>query len=274
MDSSSSEQRTPRRHGDNSLPAIHQPSSQLTDPLPSSELEDPYAEAEHGEGSVEVIDDIVNETRDLWATLRNRNRRQYNIAAFLKSWCRDRDNKTALLADALTDKDVREALEQRGVTITLASDNTIFDTRQLRREMRILSQNPGFGEFKPYDNIKETDNKISEVSNTQWLESTLRDAWPTMKRDAPRLVAFLSQMLVNWSSGARAISRSVGSLIPMSRAGSMRLASGAIFLHSCRRTWTILSWSIGVSLTQSNAVMHATTLSARSQLSLFTNARL
>jgi hypothetical protein len=38
--------------------------------------------------------------------------------------------------------------------------------------------------------------------------------------------------------------------------------------------WTILSWSIGVSLTQSNAVMHATTLSASSQLSLFTNARL
>ena len=72
MDSSSSEQRSPRRHGDNSLPAIHQPSSQLTDPLPSSELEDPYAEAEHEERPVEVIDNIVDETRDLWATLRNR----------------------------------------------------------------------------------------------------------------------------------------------------------------------------------------------------------
>ena len=108
MDSSSSEQRSPRRHGDNSLPAIHQPSSQsLSDPLPSSELDDPYAEAEPGEGSVEVIDDIVNETRDLWATLRNRNRRQYNIAAFLKSWCSDRGPKTALLADALANRTIR-----------------------------------------------------------------------------------------------------------------------------------------------------------------------
>jgi len=147
MDSSSSEQRSPRRHGDNSLPAIHQPSSQLTDPLPSSELEDPYAEAEHEdpyaeaeheERPVEVIDNIVDETRDLWATLRNRSRRQYNIATFLKSWCSDRGYKSALLADALADKDVREALKQRGVTITLASDNTIFDTRQLRKEMRTL----------------------------------------------------------------------------------------------------------------------------------------
>jgi len=136
MDSSSSEQRSPRRHGDNSLPAIHQPSSQLTDPLPSSELEDPYAEAEHEERPVEVIDNIVDETRDLWATLRNRSRRQYNIATFLKSWCSDRGYKSALLADALADKDVREALKQRGVTITLPSDNTIFDTRQLRKEMR------------------------------------------------------------------------------------------------------------------------------------------
>ena len=207
MDSSSSEQRSPRRHGDNSLPAIHQPSSQLTDPLPSSELEDPYAEAEHEdpyaeaeheERPVEVIDNIVDETRDLWATLRNRSRRQYNIATFLKSWCSDRGYKSALLADALADKDVREALKQRGVTITLASDNTIFDTRQLRKEMRTLSQNPGFGEFKPYDDTKETANKISEVSSTQWLDSTLSGAWPTMQRDAPRLVAFLSQMLVNW----------------------------------------------------------------------------
>jgi hypothetical protein len=206
MDSSSSEQRSPRRHGDNSLPAIHQPSSQLTDPLPSSELEDPYAEAEHEdpyaeaeheERPVEVIDNIVDETRDLWATLRNRSRRQYNIATFLKSWCSDRGYKSALLADALADKDVREALKQRGVTITLASDNTIFDTRQLRKEMRTLSQNPGFGEFKPYDDTKETANKISEVSSTQWLDSTLSGAWPTMQSNAPRLVAFLSQMLVN-----------------------------------------------------------------------------
>ena len=136
MDSSSSEQRSPRRHGDNSLPAIHQPSSQLTDPLPSSELEDPYAEAEHEERPVEVIDNIVDETRDLWTTLRDRNRCQYNIATFLKSWCSDRGHKSALLADALADKDVREALKQRGVTITLPSDNTIFDTRQLRKEMR------------------------------------------------------------------------------------------------------------------------------------------
>ena len=127
MDSSSSEQRSPRRHGDNSLPAIHQPSSQLTDPLPSRELEGPYAEAEHEERPVEVIDNIVDETRDLWATLRNRSRRQYNIATFLKSWCSDRGYKSALLADALADKDVREALKQRGVTITLASDNTIFE---------------------------------------------------------------------------------------------------------------------------------------------------
>jgi len=185
MDSSSSEQRSPRRHGDNSLPAIHQPSSQLTDPLPSSELEDPYAEAEHEERPVEVIDNIVDETRDLWATLRNRSRRQYNIATFLKSWCSDRGYKSALLADALADKDVREALKQRGVTITLASDNTIFDTRQLRKEMRTLSQNPGFGEFKPYDDTKETANKISEVSSTQWLDRTLSDAWPTMQSNAP-----------------------------------------------------------------------------------------
>jgi len=131
QESSSAEadqQRTPRRQGVNNLQAVHQSSSQcLSDPLASSELEDPYAEADYGEGPVEVINDIVNETRDLWTTLRNRNRRQYNIATFLKSWCRDRDLKTALLADALADKDVREALKQRGVTITLASDNTIFE---------------------------------------------------------------------------------------------------------------------------------------------------
>jgi hypothetical protein len=206
------QQRTPRRQGANNLPSVQQSSSpSLSDPLASSQLEDPYAEAEHGEGPVEVIADIVNETRDLWTTLRNRNRCQYNIATFLKSWCSDRGHKSALLADALADKDVREALKQRGVTITLPSDNTIFDTRQLRKEMRALSQKPGFGEFEPYDDTKETANKISEVSSTQWLDRTLSDAWPTMQSNAPRLVAFLSQMLVNQQKNLEIVENTIAS---------------------------------------------------------------
>jgi hypothetical protein len=74
---------------------------------------------------------------------------------------------------------------------------TIFDTRQVRREMRTLSRKPGFGEFKPDDDTKETATNISEVSSTQWLDSMLSGAWPMLQSNAPRLVAFLSQMLVN-----------------------------------------------------------------------------
>jgi hypothetical protein len=60
-----------------------------------------------------------------------------------------------------------------------------------------LAEKSSFAEFNPLGGIKPNAKKIEEVCSTAGLEDSLKNAWPTMKTEAPQLVTFFSQMLQN-----------------------------------------------------------------------------
>ena len=61
--------------------------------------------------------------------------------------------------------------------------------------MKVLLKEPCFGKFEPY---KDKDPKIIvEACNIVWLEFILISIWPTLKKKAPLLVSFFSQVMQN-----------------------------------------------------------------------------
>ena len=180
------------------------PSAELSSELgiiPSDEVEDPY---EGYDGDGDIPNDIADETVALWKTLRghrsNRHaNRPYTIDSFLSSYVQNGPRSRAL-ANALENEDVRAALKRQGVTISFEHatvNNTEYDTKQLRSEMRALTKDRAFADFQPYGKDVDLQERttIAACCNTDWVEDVMENAYPAIQKKAPKLLALLSQLL-------------------------------------------------------------------------------
>jgi hypothetical protein len=105
------------------------------------------------------------------------------------------------LVTALKNQTIRDALEAQGVTFTTAeeqeNDPVHYDSIAIRRELGSLTALPFFQTFEPYKSGHENATTIAEACDTTWLDRTFSSAWPDLQSNAPRLVRFLSQMMVH-----------------------------------------------------------------------------
>jgi hypothetical protein len=165
------------------------PSSELSI-LNSDQAEEDYSELESDNDN--VTEDIVELTVGLWgrkkqiSANRRRSRQQkqqedltYNLSTFLTGWCSN-GRDSGRLAEALAQPRVREALKKRGCDIVFESEPnpTLYDSLQLRREMRSLLKEPPFGEFDPMQHAVEGEGKktVAEVCNTTWVKGVRTSA--------------------------------------------------------------------------------------------------
>ncbi|KAK0723255.1 hypothetical protein B0T26DRAFT_852798 [Lasiosphaeria miniovina] len=150
-----------------------------------------------------------------WEQLRKNNNNQvrrqgaehqrYNLDAFLfKLMSEGTPNHIAMnsrrLGEVLMSPSIRDALKSQGITIT--SDDHVAEagsfSHVIHKEMRVLIDQPAFGVFEQFKGQASVPTTIVQVCDTAWLlENTLKEAWPTLKKYAPNLVTFLSQVLQN-----------------------------------------------------------------------------
>ncbi|KAK3384608.1 hypothetical protein B0T24DRAFT_646474 [Lasiosphaeria ovina] len=128
---------------------------------------------------------------------------RYNIDAFLYRWTEEgtptAGARTRRLAQALMNPSIRDALKTQGITII--SDDHVEEavsfSSTVRKEMKMLIKEPAFSVFEPFKGQSAVPTTIAQVYDTTWLDNTLKQAWPTLKKEAPNLVTFLSQVLQN-----------------------------------------------------------------------------
>ncbi|KAK3377007.1 hypothetical protein B0T24DRAFT_523721, partial [Lasiosphaeria ovina] len=162
---------------------------------------------------LDPTEDILQETIRTWAQLRKNNyqrsRRQgdelqkYNLQAFLYRWTEQGSqyagSRTQQLAQALMDPSIRDALKSQRISVV--SDDHVAEAGSLskivRKEMKSLIEQPAFGIFEPFKGQPIVPTTIVQVCNTTSLENTLKEGWPTLNKEDPNLVTFLSQVLQN-----------------------------------------------------------------------------
>ncbi|KAK3379569.1 hypothetical protein B0T24DRAFT_569736 [Lasiosphaeria ovina] len=207
-----------RLHDTSSLTGLSN-TPELSSPTKSGPAEAPqYDDGDDDEDaqsddSVHPADDILQETMKIWSQRRKNNYQRaqrdgdqpqrYNIDAFLYRWTEEgtptAGARTRRLAQALMNPSIRDALKTQGITII--SDDHVEEAASfsstVRKEMKMLIKEPAFGVFEPFKGQSAVPTTIAQVCDTTWLDNTLKQAWPTLKKEAPNLVTFLSQVLQN-----------------------------------------------------------------------------
>ncbi|KAK3360956.1 hypothetical protein B0T24DRAFT_586027 [Lasiosphaeria ovina] len=122
------------------------------------------------------------------------------VGPFVNKWV-ENGTRAQQLADALLDPRVQEALKAKGVTVKEADDEQLSTSMQIRKEMKILVNEPPFGDFEPEIHSQEAvPTTVAELCNASWVEERLTQTWPTLVTKAPSMVAFFSQVLQNQSN--------------------------------------------------------------------------
>ncbi|KAI1765121.1 hypothetical protein GGR53DRAFT_281964 [Hypoxylon sp. FL1150] len=168
------------------------------------EGEDAFGDSARGRENVLFCEKIARDTQGFF-----RHKRRYNFERLFVGWICGRDTKNrpsgprmAVLRRVLKAPLVQQRLQDAGIRIQFAEEDAtreIAGVPALRSELLSLKSEPAFSTFNPRSFIPKgsTDCEVKDVCNTQWIERALSEAWSQVEARSPRIVSFLSKVLIN-----------------------------------------------------------------------------
>ncbi|XXH00080.1 hypothetical protein Hte_006422 [Hypoxylon texense] len=175
-------------------------------------------EDEDGEGDVNALPEdkipedkrlppntIVKDTLEFWD--KQKRASGYTFERFLEGWLlglnsRNRRSgpRMRVMRRVLKKPSIQQRLSEAGITLQFKEDKKdLVDVPAFRSELLALSSQSAFGKFDPeaFRTPGTGPCTAQEICNTEWVDSSIREASAQMKDKSPRLTEFLSSVLTN-----------------------------------------------------------------------------
>jgi hypothetical protein len=197
---------------------------------------------------------IARDTEEFWKRKR-RHSYHYNFKRFLEGYLLSEPNnrrashRFSTLRQVLEKASAQERVQSAGIQLLdKNAKGWTADVPAFHKELSALSSQSAFTRFNPkaFRAPGEGSCTVEDVSNTDWIENSLQEAWPQIQAKCPGLAKFLSEALSNQRSGWKSYNTDSKTHLPFPVARAYMIA--ALFMGSYAAQSNFLSVSIGIYL--------------------------